>query len=57
MTGSLLIKNDKFYMVLNVYEGGKRKRKSVPVSFAKETSARQSKCCGKPSSSMSSSRM
>jgi integrase len=29
MTGSLLIKNDKFYMVLNVYEGGKRKRKWI----------------------------
>ena len=38
MTGSLQVKNDKFYMVLNSTENGKRKQKwistGLPVSFA-----------------------
>ena len=29
MTGSLQIKNNKFYMVLNTYENGKRKNKWI----------------------------
>lgn len=33
MTGSLQSKNDKFYVVLNIYEGGKRKRKWISTGL------------------------
>lgn len=33
MTGSLQIKNDKFYMVLNFYENGKRKPKWISTGL------------------------
>lgn len=34
MTGSLQSKNDKFYVVLNIYEGGKRKRKWISTGLS-----------------------
>ncbi len=33
MTGSLQIKNEKFYMVLNLYENGKRKKKWIATGL------------------------
>ena len=33
MTGCLQVKNDKFYIVLNVYENGKRKRKWIATGL------------------------
>ena len=33
MTGSLQIKNDKFYMIINLKENGKRKQKWVSTGL------------------------
>ena len=33
MTGSLTIKNGKYYAVLNIYEDGKRKKKWINTIF------------------------
>lgn len=42
MTGSLTIKNGKYYAVLNVYENGKRKKSGVvPTCLKRATSAEQ----------------
>ena len=34
MTGSLQMKNEKFYVVLNMYEDGKRKKKWIPTGLS-----------------------
>ena len=34
MTGSLQIKNNKYYLVLNTYENGKRKPKWIATELA-----------------------
>lgn len=48
MTGSLQIKNEKFYIVLNITENGKRKQNGSPLGFPqKEINARQKSACTK----------
>ena len=49
MTGSLQIKNEKFYIVLNITENGKRKQKWIATGLPtkKEINARQKSACTK----------
>ena len=41
MTGSLQVKNDKFYMVLNSTENGKRKQKWISTGLPVKGSKRK----------------
>ena len=41
MTGSLQIKNDKYYMVLNTYEKGKRKNKWIATGLPVKNNKRK----------------
>ena len=41
MTGSLQIKNGKFYMVINTYENGKRKMKWVATGLSEKGNKRK----------------
>lgn len=48
MTGSLTVKNGKYYAILNVYENGKRKKNgSVPIFPKRETSEEPNNSCEK----------
>lgn len=41
MTGSLQVKNGKFYMVLNIYENGKRKFKWIATGLNEKGNKRK----------------
>lgn len=41
MTGSLQVKNNKYYIVLNVYQHGKRKQKWIPTDLPEKGNKRK----------------
>ena len=45
MTGSLTIKNGKYYAVLNVYENGKRKKKWISTDLPEKGNKRRAEQC------------